>query len=134
MPMNTFTLLYQVIRQATLAALPHAHDLNPQQTLNRALAEGLLGEARRDWHIERLSNKEDEPSSIFVTEPVYEYAFCQGSENRRIPQEEADARALMDDFDAMVRWMVINDYLFLEGPHYVVLEKCLNTAELTIAD
>ena len=132
--MNTFILLYQVIRQAALAALPQSHDLNPQQTLNRALADGLLGESRRDWHIERLSNKEDEPSSIFVTEPAYEYYFCHGAENRRIAQEEADARALMDDFDAMVRWMIVNDYLFLDGQNYVVLEKCLKTAELTIAD
>lgn len=132
--MNTFTLLYRIIRQALLASLPQAHDLNPLLTLNRALATGQLGEERRDWQIQRLSNEEESSGSIFATEPLYEYYFCRGESAERIDTQEANARALMDDFDAMVRWMVVNDYLFLDGQDYVVLEKCLKTSALAISD
>jgi uncharacterized membrane-anchored protein len=130
--MTTFFVFYRVIRQSLIAALPQSIEFNAVETLNGAFVEGYLGEETREWQIDRVDSKA-EPSSIFVTVPNYDYFFVNG-QGDTIEDAPWEARELMSDFDATVHWMVVNNYLFVEGKTYLLLEKCLKTPEIVIPE
>jgi len=123
--MQNFVLFYKTIRATMIEALPRPVEFDTLGIINRALAQGELGEEVIGWAIDKEANA-DAPSSIFVTAANYDYFFID-HEGERVGEPWLDARELIADFEATLHWMVINSHVYGDKGSYVVLEKCLRT-------
>lgn len=123
--MQNFILFYKSIRLTMIKALPRPVEFDTLAIINRALAQGELGDEVIGWSIDKEANS-DAPSSIFVTVPNYDYFFIDAV-GEKLEEPGLNARELIADFEATLHWMVINSHLYGDKGSYVVLEKCLRT-------
>ncbi|MGC6386594.1 hypothetical protein ACMV8I_02880 [Ewingella sp. S1.OA.A_B6] len=129
--MQNFVLFYKAIRATMIASLPQSVEFDTLAIINLALAQGELGEEVVDWSIDKEANA-DAPSSIFVTAANYDYFFID-AQGEKIVEPGLHARRLIADVEATLHWMVINNHVYGDKGHYVVLEKCLRTLSPEIA-